>query len=520
MSVNYLNDAHADDRTLRELFAVDPSRSQRYVAQLADLRIDWSRQPVTDEVLDSLRSAARTAGVSERFQALAGGEPVNVTEGRAALHMALRAERDATFEVDGRNVMPEVHAELTRMGAFAEKVRANPEITDIVNIGIGGSDLGPAMAAEALVGEALPRLRAHFVSNIDASDIMSVLDKVQPKSTLFVIVSKTFGTLETLTNARVARQWVIDALGESAVKDHFVAVSTAAERVEEFGISADATFGFWDWVGGRYSLWSAVGLSVMLLVGPERFAELQAGARDVDAHMMETLVDDDRLDDNVVVTLALIGLLHRNVINRPSKAVIPYVHELRRFPAYLQQLDMESNGKSVTSAGVPVTGPTGPVIWGEPGTNSQHAFFQLLHQGTDVIPVDFIGVARPRHDLITQHDALFANLIAQAQALAFGRASHEEPHRNFDGNRPSTLILAEQLDARTLGQLIALYEHIVFIQGVMWGINSFDQWGVELGKELASALTPALSDAGSDIGGDADSATVATVQWYRAHKAR
>ena len=270
------------------------------------------------------------------------------------------------------------------------------------------------------MGDALPRLRAHFVSNIDASDITSVLDKVQPKSTLFVIVSKTFGTLETLTNARVARQWVIDALGEFAVKDHFAAVSTAAERVEECGISGDSTFGFWDWVGGRYSLWSAAGLSVLLLVGPERFAELQAGARDVDAHMMETLVDDDRLDDNVVVTLALIGLLHRNVLNRPSKAVIPYVHELRRFPAYLQQLDMESNGKSVTSAGMPVTGPTGPVIWGEPGTNSQHAFFQLLHQGTDVIPVDFIGVARPSHDLITQHDALFANLIAQAQALAFG----------------------------------------------------------------------------------------------------
>lgn len=520
MSVKYLTDIHADSRTLRELFDADPSRAHRYVASVAGLRVDWSRQPVTDEVLQALRAAARSANVSDRFHSMITGEHFNSTENRAVLHLALRAHPSASYEVEGRNVMADIHHELSQMTSFAEQVRANPRITDIVNIGIGGSDLGPAMAAQALVNDVHPRLNAHFVSNIDAADIESVLRQVQPESTLFVVVSKTFGTLETLTNANVARQWIIDALGESAVGEHFAAVSTAVEKVAAFGIDPEKTFGFWDWVGGRYSLWSAVGLSLMLLVGPDRFAELLEGAREVDTHMIETLIDDDRLEDNVVVTLALIGVLHRNILGRPTKAVIPYVHELRRFPAYLQQLDMESNGKSVTRDGKNVAGATGPVIWGEPGTNGQHAFFQLLHQGTDIIPVDFIGIARPNHDRTEQHDALFANLLAQAQALAFGRSSPDSPHRNFDGNRPSTVILAEQLDARTLGQLIALYEHIVFVQGVMWGINSFDQWGVELGKELASALAPALSHDDADLSRIEDPATRSAVEWYRANRSK
>lgn len=520
MSVKYLTDVHAESRTLGELFDADPSRAHRYVASLAGLRIDWSRQPVTDEVLRDLRASARAAMLRERFSALMAGEHVNMTEDRAVLHLALRARPSEVFEVDGRNVVDDVHYELARMTSFVNELRANTRITDIVNIGIGGSDLGPAMAAQALASDVHPRLTAHFVSNIDAADIESVLQRVRPESTLFVIVSKTFGTLETLTNANVARQWVIDALGESAVAEHFVAVSTASEKVVAFGIDPDRTFGFWDWVGGRYSLWSAVGLSLMLLVGTEKFSELLDGARDIDAHMIETLVTSDRLEDNVAVTLALIGVLHRNVLNRPTKAVIPYVHELRRFPAYLQQLDMESNGKSVTIHGEQVGVATGPVIWGEPGTNGQHAFFQLLHQGTDIIPVDFIGVARPQHDRFDQHDALFANLLAQAQALAFGRPSLDEPHRHFGGNRPSTLILAEQLNARTLGQLIALYEHIVFVQGVMWGINSFDQWGVELGKELASALSPALSDDGVDLRDIEDPSTRSAIEWYRANRSK
>ena len=513
--MKYLTNVHAENRTLKELFDADPSRAHRYVVSIAGLRVDWSRQPVTDEILQSLRSAARAANVSDRFRSLIAGEHVNATEDRAVLHMALRGNRSASYEVDGLNVMDDIHGELSRMKSFVDEVRANPRITDIVNIGIGGSDLGPAMAAQALAGDAHPRLKAHFVSNIDAADIESVLQQVRPETTLFVIVSKTFGTLETLTNANVARQWLVEALGEAAVAEHFAAVSTAREKVAAFGIGADRTFGFWDWVGGRYSLWSAVGLSLMLLIGPERFAEFLDGAREIDSHMIETLIDADRLDDNVVVTLALIGVLHRNVLNRPTKAVIPYVHELRRFPAYLQQLDMESNGKSVTHNGDEVDGATGPVIWGEPGTNGQHAFFQLLHQGTDIIPVDFIGVARPRHERIEQHDALFANLLAQAQALAFGRPLPNAPHRNFAGNRPSTLILAERLDARTLGQLIALYEHIVFVQGVMWGINSFDQWGVELGKELANALAPALSNDGVDLEHIEDPSTRSAIEWYR-----
>lgn len=518
MTVKYLTDVHADGRTLQELFDADPTRADRFVASVAGLRVDWSRQPVTDDVLRELRAAARLAGVPEHFRSLSAGEHINSTEDRAVLHMALRAHPSDSYEVDGHNVMMNVRHELDRMTAFSEVVRADSRITDIVNIGIGGSDLGPAMAAQALAGDVHPRLTAHFVSNIDGAEIDSVLQTVQPESTLFVIVSKTFTTLETLANAMAARQWIVESLGEAAVREHFVAVSTAPDKVEEFGISADMTFGFWDWVGGRYSLWSAVGLSLMLLVGAKRFEELLLGAREVDAHMIETLVSDDRLDENVPVTLALIGVLHRNVLDRPTKAVIPYVHELRRFPAFLQQLDMESNGKSVTIDGEAVESATGPVIWGEPGTNGQHAFFQLLHQGTDIVPVDFIGVARPRHSRVDQHDLLFANLLAQAQALAFGRPSAHEPHRGFEGNRPSTLILAEQLDARTLGQLIALYEHIVFVQGVMWGINSFDQWGVELGKELASALALVLSDESVSLDDVGDPATLAAVQWYRVHK--
>lgn len=505
--------------TLNELFASDPTRADRYVGRLGELRIDWSRQPVNDDVLRDLRMVARKAGLSDRFSALMSGAVSNVTEGRRVLHSALRAPSDRVIDVDGHNVVADVHAVLNAMSTFAARIRSDERITDIVNIGIGGSDLGPAMAAQALQAYRHPRLRAHFVSNVDGADLARVLAEVRPESTLFIVVSKTFTTIETLTNARTARTWLVSALGESAVRDHFVAVSTAEEKVVEFGIDPASMFGFWEWVGGRYSVWSAVGLSLMVLIGGDAFRELLAGGHDVDEHMRLTLVEHDRLDDNIVVTLAMIGVLHRNVLERTSKAVLPYAQELARFPAYLQQLDMESNGKRVTERGEPVDGATGPIIWGEPGTNGQHAFYQLLHQGTDVVPVDFIGFARPHHDLDGHHDLLMANLFAQAQALAFGRASATETHRHFPGDRPSTLILAPQLTPRVLGQLIAMYEHLVYVQGVIWGIDSFDQWGVELGKELATGLAPLLAgESANKSSPTVDPATAAAVQWYRDHR--
>jgi glucose-6-phosphate isomerase len=496
--------------TLRDLFDADPDRAARCLVHAGDLRIDYSKQPVTDELLSGLIDRARAAHVEERRDAMFAGERINVTEDRAVLHTALRAPIDAVIEVDGHDVVPDVHAVLDAMSAFAERVRADERITDVVNIGIGGSDLGPAMATRALAAFGHPRITCHFVSNVDGADVHGTLERLQPTSTLFVVASKTFGTIETLTNARTARDWLVAALGEGAVADHFVAVSTNAERVADFGIDTANMFGFWDWVGGRYSVDSAIGLSLMIAIGPEQFRAFLDGFRAVDEHFRSA-----PLDRNAPVLMAMIGIMHGEA-GRATKAVLPYAEELARFPAYLQQLEMESNGKRVRLDGSSVDGDTGPIVWGEPGTNGQHAFYQLLHQGTRIVPADFIGFATPNHPYRNHHDLLMSNLFAQAEALAFGRADPDEPHRDFPGNRPSTMILADRLTPSTLGQLIALYEHIVFVQGTVWGINSFDQWGVELGKELANRITPELTgDPAPDLH---DASTNAAIAWYRARR--
>ena len=496
--------------SLSDLFASDPGRADRYLVTAGDLRIDYSKQPVTYELLADLLARARSAGVEERRDAMFAGEHINVTEDRAVLHVALRAPRDAVIELDGENVVPEVHAVIDAMAAFAAHVRDDDRITDVVNIGIGGSDLGPAMAAQALAAFGHPRITTHFVSNVDGADVHSTLQRLDPASTLFIVASKTFGTIETLTNARTARTWLVDALGEAAVADHFVAVSTNAERVAEFGIDTDNMFGFWDWVGGRYSVDSAIGLSLMILIGPDAFREFLAGFHTIDEHFRTT-----PLEHNAPVLLGMIGV-HHSDLGRDTKVVLPYAQELARFPAYLQQLDRESNGKRVRLDGSPVDGDTGPIVWGEPGTNGQHAFYQLLHQGTRVVPADFIGFADPNHPYRNHHDLLMSNLFAQAEALAFGRADLDEPYRHFPGDRPSTLVLADRLTPSVLGQLVALYEHIVFVQGVIWGIDSFDQWGVELGKELANQITPELTDEPDPSAHD--TGTNAAIAWYRAHR--
>jgi glucose-6-phosphate isomerase len=497
---------------LRQLFAADPTRAERYVVEVGDLRVDWSKQRVDDAVMTALVGLAERSGVVERRDAMFAGEHVNVTEGRAVMHVALRAPRHASMTVDGVDVVPEVHDVLDAVSAFADRVRADERITHVVNIGIGGSDLGPAMATLALEAYRHPRIRCSFVSNIDGADIASVLADADPAATLFIVASKTFGTIETLTNARTARAWLVDALGEDAVADHFVAVSTNAARVAEFGIDTTNMFGFWDWVGGRYSVDSAIGLSLMIAIGPERFREFLDGFHRVDEHFRTA-----PLGANAPVIMALLGVWNSDALGSATKAVLPYAQELARFPAYLQQLDMESNGKSVRLDGTPVTGDTGPIVWGEPGTNGQHAFYQLLHQGTRIVPVDFIGFARAHHGYQHHHDLLMANLFAQSEALAFGRdADPAEPYRQFDGDRPNTVILAEQLTPSVLGQLIALYEHVVHVQGTIWGVNSYDQWGVELGKELADRITPELT--GAPDPGAHDPATNALIAWYRAHR--
>jgi len=502
----------AEPPHLRTLFADDPSRAQRYVLTVGGLRIDVSKHRVDDAVLAALVETAERSGVAERRDAMFAGEHINVTEDRAVMHVALRAPRDTTMTVDGTDVVPEVHAVLDRMAAFADRIRADDRITHVVNIGIGGSDLGPAMAVQALDAYRLARLRFSFVSNIDGADIAGVLADADPASTLFIVASKTFGTIETLTNAHTARSWLVDELGDDAVADHFVAVSTNAERVAEFGIDTDNMFGFWDWVGGRYSVDSAIGLSLMIAIGPAAFSEFLDGFRIVDEHFRNA-----PFAENAPVILAMLGVWYSNVLGFGTKAVLPYAEELARFPAYLQQLDMESNGKSTRLDGTPVEGETGPIVWGEPGTNGQHAFYQLLHQGTRVVPVDFIGFANPHHRYREHHDLLMANLIAQSEALAFGRdAAPGEPFRQFDGNRPSTVILADQLTPSVLGQLIALYEHVVHVQGTVWGVNSYDQWGVELGKELANRITPEL--VGEPAPSEHDAATNALIAWYRTRR--
>ena len=491
---------------LRELFAKDPQRGERLVADAAGLYLDYSKQRVTDETLRLLLDLARACGVRARVDAMFAGEKINVTEGRAVLHVALRAPRGTRIVVDGEDVVPGVHAVLDRMAEFAGRVRGGAwtgftgrPIRNIVNIGIGGSDLGPAMATDALRWYRDPRLTLRFVSNVDGADFVAATHGLDPAETLFIVSSKTFTTIETLTNARTARAWCVRALGdERAVAKHFVAVSTAESEVRKFGIDPANMFPFWDWVGGRYSMWSAIGLSLMVAIGPERFRELLAGAHAMDEHFRTT-----PFERNLPVVLALLGIWYDDFFRAETQAVLPYSHDLGRLPAYLQQLDMESNGKHVDLDGRPVDYQTGPVVWGQPGTNGQHAYFQLLHQGTKLVPCDFIGFLRDLDDVGEHHPLLLANLFAQTEALAFGKTAEQVaaegvpafqvPHRTFEGNRPSNTILAERLTPAVLGALVALYEHKVFVQGAIWRVNSFDQWGVELGKALATRIAPELT---------------------------
>ncbi|MDV6287681.1 glucose-6-phosphate isomerase [Streptomyces rochei] len=520
--------AHPD---LRELFADDPGRAERYVVRVGDLRIDYSKNLVTDETLALLRELAAATGVFELRDAMFRGERINITEDRAVLHTALRAPRDAVIEVDGENVVPKVHAVLDKMAGFADRVRSGEwtghtgkRIKNVVNIGIGGSDLGPAMAYEALRAFTDRSLTLRFVSNVDGADLHEAVRDLDPAETLFIVASKTFTTIETITNATSARSWLLEGLGgdEKAVARHFVALSTNAEKVADFGIDTANMFEFWDWVGGRYSYDSAIGLSLMIAIGPDRFREMLDGFRIVDEHFRNA-----EAPANAPLILGLLGVWYGNFMGAQSHAVLPYSHYLSKFTAYLQQLDMESNGKSVDREGRPVQWQTGPVVWGTPGTNGQHAYYQLIHQGTKLIPADLIGFARPvaelSDELKAQHDLLMANLFAQGQALAFGKTSDEVraegvpeeqvPHRTFRGNHPTTTVLATELTPSVLGQLIALYEHKVFVQGAIWNIDSFDQWGVELGKVLAKRVEPALTE-GADVPG-LDPSTAALVAAYR-----
>ncbi|MCX4471985.1 glucose-6-phosphate isomerase [Micromonospora sp. NBC_01655] len=526
--------AHAEkvrEAHLRDLFAADPDRGVRLAGEVADLHVDWSKNLVTDETLTLLAALAGRARLTDRIAAMFSGAHVNATEDRAVLHTALRQPRGASLSVDGRDVVADVHEVLDRMSAFTDRVRCGQwvghtgeRIRTVVNIGIGGSDLGPVMAYEALKGYRDAGISCRFVSNIDPTDIAEATADLDPASTLFVVVSKTFSTQETLANARQARDWLLAGLGadSEAVARHFVAVSTNADRVRDFGIDPDNMFGFWDWVGGRYSLPSAVGLAVMLAVGPERFRELLAGYHAVDEHFRTTPVER-----NVPALLGLLNVWYTNFLGAQTHAVLPYSQYLHRFPAYLQQLTMESNGKSVTLDGTRVSYDTGEIFWGEPGTNGQHAFYQLIHQGTRLVPADFIGFSRPRHDLDDMHDLFMSNFFAQTAALAFGRTREQVeaegtpaelvPHKVMPGNHPSTSITAAELTPAVLGQLIALYEHIVFTEGAIWDINPFDQWGVELGKVLANQLAPLLTGDEADLSG-LDSSTRALIARYRAQR--
>ncbi|HEY3495601.1 MAG TPA: glucose-6-phosphate isomerase [Polyangiaceae bacterium] len=486
---------------LRSLFAADPTRGERFSLEAAGIFLDYSKQRVTAETLELLFRLARARGLSERTRAMFEGERINVTENRAVLHTALRAARGTRVEVDGKDVVPEVHAVLDRMAEFSARVRSGEwkgftgkRIRRVVNVGIGGSDLGPAMAYLALRAASDRALELRFVANVDATDFAEAVHDANPEETLFVICSKTFTTLETLENARTARKWLLAGLkDERAVASHFVAVSTNAGEVAKFGIDTANMFGFWDWVGGRYSLDSAIGLSLMIAIGPEGFRELLAGFREMDEHFRHA-----PFERNLPVILGLLGVWYGNFFGAETHAVLPYDQYLARLPAYLQQLDMESNGKRVDLQGRPVEYQTGPVIWGEPGTNGQHAFYQLIHQGTKLIPCDFIGFVNSHNPLGAHHDLLMANLFAQSEALAFGKTAAEVQaegaapelvsHRTFPGNRPSSTLLLDKLTPAALGRIIALYEHKVFVQGTIWNVNSFDQWGVELGKVLAKRI--------------------------------
>ncbi|MFJ5830438.1 glucose-6-phosphate isomerase [Streptomyces sp. NPDC093089] len=521
---------------LRELFAAEPTRGTDHTLRVGDLYLDYSKHLVTGETLTLLRELAAATGVAELRDAMFRGEKINTTEDRAVLHTALRAPRGAVIEVDGENVVPGVHAVLDKMGAFADTVRAGTwtghtgkPIKNVVNIGIGGSDLGPAMAYEVLRSFTQRDLTFRFVSNVDGADLHEAVRDLDPAETLFIVASKTFTTIETITNATSARDWLLGGLGagQEAVAKHFVALSTNAEKVEEFGIDTTNMFEFWDWVGGRYSYDSAIGLSLMIAIGPEHFREMLDGFHLVDEHFRTAPPEE-----NAPLLLGLLGVWYGAFFDAQSHAVLPYSHYLSKFTAYLQQLDMESNGKSVDREGKPVDWQTGPVVWGTPGTNGQHAYYQLIHQGTKTIPADFIGFARPVADLlpglVAQHDLLMANFFAQTQALAFGKTPEEVraegvpeelvPHKTFRGNHPTTTILADALTPSVLGQLIALYEHKVFVQGAVWNIDSFDQWGVELGKVLAKRIEPVLTD--GEGGEHLDSSTAGLVTAYRSLRDR
>jgi glucose-6-phosphate isomerase len=519
-------------RTLRELFAEDPERGHRLTGTAADLHVDFSKHRVTDETVRLLVALAQRAGVPDRIERMFRGEHINVTEDRAVLHVALRAPGSVPLTVDGPDVAADVHAVLGKMRGFAERVRSGEwrghtgeRITAVVNIGIGGSDLGPAMACTALADYSDRGITARFVSNIDPTDFYEKTRDLDPATTLFIVCSKTFTTLETLTNATVARDWLLAALGEEkAVAKHFVAVSTNTEAVADFGIDTTNMFEFWDWVGGRYSFTSAIGLSLMVAIGPDHYDEMLAGFHAVDEHFRTAPPAE-----NVPLLQGLLNVWYTDFFGAQTHAVLPYSQYLSRLPAYLQQLTMESNGKSVTEDGSPVTTSTGEVYWGEPGTNGQHAFHQLLHQGTTLVPADFIGFGEPNHDIGEMHDLLMANMFAQSAVLAFGRTAEEVaaegtaedvvPHKVMPGNRPSTTVLAPRLTPGTLGQLIAFYEHTVFTEGAIWQIDSFDQWGVELGKVMARQLAPALtSKAAPEM--DQDPSTVALVQHYRQLRGR
>lgn len=525
------------DSHLRQLFADDPARGTELALTVGDLYIDYSKHRVTRETLQLLVDLARAARLEQRRDAMFSGVHINTSENRAVLHTALRLPRDAELVVDGQNVVADVHAVLDRMGDFTDRLRSGEwtgatgeRIKTVVNIGIGGSDLGPVMVTLALRHYADAGITARFVSNVDPADLVAKLDGLDPATTLFIVASKTFSTLETLTNATAARRWLTDALGDAAVARHFVAVSTNKKLVDDFGINTENMFGFWDWVGGRYSVDSAIGLSVMAVIGRERFAEFLAGFHVVDEHFRTA-----PLEANAPVLLGLIGLWYNNFFGAQSRAVLPYSNDLSRFAAYLQQLTMESNGKSVRADGTPVTTDTGEIFWGEPGTNGQHAFYQLLHQGTRLVPADFIGFSQPTDDLATadgsgsMHDLLMSNFFAQTQVLAFGKTAEEiaaegtppevVPHKVMPGNRPTTSILATKLTPSVVGQLIALYEHQVFTEGVIWGIDSFDQWGVELGKTQAKALLPVIT-ADASPGEQSDSSTDTLVRRYRVERGR
>jgi glucose-6-phosphate isomerase len=515
---------------LRKLFADDPKRGTRMTLKAAGLYFDYSKNRITDETLQLLTRLATEAGLATKIKAMFRGDKINITENRAVLHVALRAPRGASIVVDGKNVVPDVQAVLDKMADFSDRVRSGKwlghtgqRIRNVINVGIGGSDLGPVMAYEALKHYSDRNLTFRFVSNIDGTDMVEAVRDLDPAETLFIVSSKTFTTLETMTNAQTARTWLLEALhDEAAIAKHCVAVSTNAKEVAKFGIDTANMFGFWDWVGGRYSMDSAIGLSTMLAIGPENFRAMLAGFHEMDEHFRTA-----PFARNLPVLLGLLGIWYTDFFGAETVAVLPYEQYLKRFPAYLQQLTMESNGKHVTVDGTQVSHPTGPIYWGEPGTNGQHSFYQLIHQGTRLIPCDFIAFIHPLTPLGRHHDMLIANVFAQAEALAFGKTAQQVkaegtadwliPHRVFEGNRPSNVILAERLDPETLGKLVALYEHAVFTQGVIWNIDSFDQWGVELGKVLAQRIIPEL-ESKSDPKLQHDNSTNTLIRYYRKAK--